>query len=66
MLRLNVRFGSEAAATELADRYAEIGLGKERAERLVPRGEASKAGLSISFHSTGRAHLAKGYSAWTS
>jgi predicted amidohydrolase YtcJ len=35
----------------LSDRYAEIGLGKERAERLVPLGEASKAGLSISFHS---------------
>jgi predicted amidohydrolase YtcJ len=37
--------------TALSDRYAEIGLGPERADRLVPIGEASKEGVSISFHS---------------
>jgi hypothetical protein len=37
--------------TALSDRYAEIGLGKERADRLVPVGEVAKEGISISFHS---------------
>jgi predicted amidohydrolase YtcJ len=37
--------------TALSDRYAEIGLGPERADRLVPIGEASTQGISISFHS---------------
>ena len=37
--------------TALSDRYGEIGLGKERADRLVPLGDASRSGLSMSFHS---------------
>ncbi len=37
--------------TALSDRYAEIGLGQERADRLVPIGEVSASGVPISFHS---------------
>lgn len=37
--------------TALSDRYGEIGLGKERADRLVPLGDAQKSGVSMSFHS---------------
>ena len=37
--------------TALSDRYAEIGLGPERADRLVPIGEAARNDISISFHS---------------
>jgi predicted amidohydrolase YtcJ len=37
--------------TALADRYAEIGIGPERARRMVPLGDARRAGMSISFHS---------------
>lgn len=37
--------------TALADRYAEIGIGPERARRMVPLGDAQRAGMSISFHS---------------
>lgn len=37
--------------TALSDRYAEIGLGPDRANRLVPVGDAAKRGISISFHS---------------
>lgn len=35
----------------LSDRYAEIGLGPERAARIAPLGDAVRAGLSISLHS---------------
>ena len=37
--------------TALAGRYAEVGIGPERSERMVPLGDARKAGMSISLHS---------------
>jgi predicted amidohydrolase YtcJ len=37
--------------TALAGRYAEIGIGPERAQRMVPLGDAVRAGMSVSFHS---------------
>ena len=37
--------------TALSGRYAEIGIGPERARRMVPLGDAHRAGMSISFHS---------------
>lgn len=37
--------------TALAGRYAQIGIGPERARRMVPLKEAENAGMSISFHS---------------
>lgn len=37
--------------TALSGRYAEIGLGPERARRMVHLAEAARAGMSISFHS---------------
>ncbi|MVO17579.1 amidohydrolase [Parasedimentitalea huanghaiensis] len=37
--------------TALAGRYAEFGLGPERANRMVPLKEAADAGMPISFHS---------------
>jgi hypothetical protein len=37
--------------TALSGRYAEIGLGPERARRTVPLADAVRAGMSISFHS---------------
>jgi predicted amidohydrolase YtcJ len=37
--------------TALAGRYAEIGIGPERAARMVPLADAEAAGMSISFHS---------------
>lgn len=37
--------------TALSGRYAEIGLGPERARRMVPLADARRAGMSISFHS---------------
>lgn len=35
----------------LSDRYSEIGLGPERADRLVPLGDVKPNGTPISFHS---------------
>ena len=37
--------------TALAGRYAEIGIGPERARRMVPLADAARAKMSISFHS---------------
>lgn len=37
--------------TALSGRYAQIGLGPERARRMVPLADAVRAGMSISFHS---------------
>lgn len=37
--------------TALSDRYAEIGLGAERADQLVPLGHVRANGTPISFHS---------------
>lgn len=37
--------------TALAGRYAEIGIGPARAQRMVPLGDAQRAGMSISLHS---------------
>lgn len=37
--------------TALAGRYAEVGIGPERAARIVPLADAKSAGMSISFHS---------------
>lgn len=37
--------------TALAGRYAQVGIGPERARRMVPIGDASRAGMSISLHS---------------
>jgi predicted amidohydrolase YtcJ len=37
--------------TALAGRYAQIGIGPERARRMVPLKDAENAGMSISFHS---------------
>lgn len=37
--------------TALSTRYAEVGLGPERARRLVPLADAARAGMSISLHS---------------
>lgn len=37
--------------TALADRYGEIGLGAERADELVPLGDAVAASVPVSFHS---------------
>jgi predicted amidohydrolase YtcJ len=37
--------------TALSDRYAEIGLGPERADRLVPLGDAAREALPVSLHS---------------
>ncbi len=37
--------------TALAGRYDDVGLGPERAARMVPLGDAKAAGMSISFHS---------------
>lgn len=37
--------------TALAGRYAQIGIGPERARRMVPLKDAQDAGMSISFHS---------------
>lgn len=37
--------------TALAGRYAQIGIGPERARRMVPLKDAERAGMSISFHS---------------
>jgi predicted amidohydrolase YtcJ len=37
--------------TALSGRYAEVGIGPERARRMVPLGDAAKAKMSISFHS---------------
>jgi hypothetical protein len=37
--------------TALSDRYAEIGLGPERADRLVPLGDAAREAIPTSFHS---------------
>ncbi|MFL1462489.1 amidohydrolase [Roseococcus sp. DSY-14] len=37
--------------TALAGRYAQIGIGPERARRMVPLKDAETAGMSISFHS---------------
>jgi predicted amidohydrolase YtcJ len=37
--------------TALAGRYAQIGLGPERARRMVPLADAKRAGMPISFHS---------------
>lgn len=38
-------------ATSLSERYAEIGIGPERVERMVPLADTLKAGISLSFHS---------------
>ncbi|MDH3643862.1 MAG: amidohydrolase [Gammaproteobacteria bacterium] len=35
----------------LADRYAEIGIGPERADEMVRLGDVARAGVSFSFHS---------------
>lgn len=37
--------------TTLADKYAEVGLGETRTERMVPLGDTVRAGISISLHS---------------
>jgi len=37
--------------TALAGRYAQLGIGPERARRMVPLKDAENAGMSISFHS---------------
>ena len=37
--------------TALSGRYAEVGIGRQRAQRMVPLGDAQRAGMSISFHS---------------
>lgn len=37
--------------TALAGRYAEVGLGPDRAARMVPLADAKAAGMSISLHS---------------
>jgi predicted amidohydrolase YtcJ len=37
--------------TALAGRYAEVGIGPERSQRMVPLGDAKRAGMSISLHS---------------
>ena len=37
--------------TTLADRYADVGVGRERTERMVPLGDALRAGISVSLHS---------------
>lgn len=37
--------------TALSGRYAQIGLGPERARRMVPLADAARAGMPISFHS---------------
>jgi predicted amidohydrolase YtcJ len=37
--------------TALAGRYAQLGIGPERARRMVPLRDAERAGMSISFHS---------------
>ena len=37
--------------TALAGRYAEVGLGPDRAARMVPLADAQAAGMSISLHS---------------
>lgn len=37
--------------TALAGRYAQIGIGPERARQMVPLRDAEAAGMSISFHS---------------
>ncbi len=37
--------------TALAGRYAEVGIGPERAQRMVPLKDVVDAGMSISFHS---------------
>ena len=37
--------------TTLADKYAKVGIGKERTERMVPLGETVRAGIPISLHS---------------
>jgi predicted amidohydrolase YtcJ len=37
--------------TALAGRYAQIGIGPERARRMVPLKDAENAGMSISYHS---------------
>lgn len=37
--------------TALSDRYAEIGLGPERADHLVPLGDAIRASVPVSLHS---------------
>ncbi len=37
--------------TALSGRYAQIGLGPERARRLVPLGDAVRANMSVSLHS---------------
>lgn len=37
--------------TALAGRYAEVGIGPERAARMVPLADAKAAGMRISFHS---------------
>lgn len=37
--------------TALAGRYAEVGIGPQRAARIVPLADARNAGMSISFHS---------------
>ncbi len=35
----------------LADRYGEVGIGKERADEMVRLGDVERAGISYSFHS---------------
>lgn len=50
------RLGAIVAAnpyyvTALAGRYAEVGIGPERAARMVPLGDANAAGMPICFHS---------------
>ncbi len=37
--------------TALSGRYAQLGIGPERARRMVPLKDAENAGMSISFHS---------------
>lgn len=37
--------------TALSDRYAKFGLGPERADGMVPLGDATRAGVPISLHS---------------
>ncbi|QKX18175.1 amidohydrolase [Microbulbifer sp. YPW1] len=37
--------------TTLADKYAKVGVGKARTERMVPLGDTLRAGIPISLHS---------------
>lgn len=50
--RLGAQVSANAVYTPtLADLYAEVGIGRERVERMVPLGETARAGIRISLHS---------------